>query len=111
MDNEFDFPAFLDSLNGLSYREMKDKVIAKHQMMLRLSNNRSRKKLGGVEIRNLAARMQGQMSGILYFFEHFQKPGGMSDQDFLRLKPLCRALVEKGPFPPSALDAFKRPRE
>jgi hypothetical protein len=111
MDAEFDFQAFLNSLKGLSIIEIRLRAESKHAEMRRLSDMRSRRKRDGEEVRVRASRMQARMSDLLFWLDTGTGPGGMPIHDFLRMEPVCKALVARGEFKSAAaLDIFTEAR-
>jgi|ERR1035437_884078 hypothetical protein len=111
MDAEFDFPAFLNSLDGLSHIEIRLRAESKHAEMRPLSDMRSRRKRNGVEVRVLASRMQARMADLLCWLDTGTRPGSMPIEDFLRMEPICRALIARGEFKSAAaLDIFTEAR-
>jgi hypothetical protein len=111
MDAEFDFQTFLNSLDGLSYVEIKLRAESKHAEMRPLSEMRSREKRNGEEVRVSAARMRARMADLLFWLDTGTRPAGMPIGDFLRMEPVCKALVARGEFKSAAaLDIFTRAR-
>jgi hypothetical protein len=110
MDAEFDFQAFLSSLDGLTYVEIKLRAQSKHAEMRRLSEVRSRKKSHGVEVRDLAARMKARMADMLWWLDTGIRPGSIPLNDFLRMEPICKALIAQGNLKSGALEIFDQTR-
>jgi len=110
MDKEFDFQTFLNSLSGLGYRETREGAELKHGDMLPLSDMRSRRKSNGTEVRVLASRMRARMADLLWWLDHGIRPGSMPLDDFLRMEPICKALIAKGELKIGALDIFTQAR-
>jgi hypothetical protein len=46
------------------------------------------------------------LKGIVYYLEHGQRPGALTDDEFHLLRPLVDSLVERGQLKASALDDF-----
>ena len=108
MDTRFDFPIFVSKLAGLSYREIVHLVKQKHAEIRPLSEMRSRQRSdNGEEIRNRASVMRGHMAAMTVLLGEHIKPGGMPDEEFLLLEPMCNELVAKGELPATILDWFK----
>jgi hypothetical protein len=110
MDAEFDFQAFLNSLDGLSYIEIRLRAESKHAEMRPLSEMRDRRKRDGEEVRVLALQMRHRMADLLHWLEHRTRPGSMPTEDFLRMEPICRALIARGEFKSADLDIFTKAR-
>jgi hypothetical protein len=110
MTTEFDFQAFLNSLEGLSIVEIRLRAESKHVEMRRLSDTRSRRKRDGEEVRVSASRMRARMADLLWWLDTGTRPGSMPFEDFLRMEPVCRALIARGEFKSAASDIFTKAR-
>jgi hypothetical protein len=46
------------------------------------------------------------LKGVIFFLQQATKPGGLSQQQFMTIKPLVEDLVRRGIFNQKILDAF-----
>jgi hypothetical protein len=46
------------------------------------------------------------LKGVIFFLQSATKPFGLSQQQFMTIKPLAEDLVRRGIFDPKLLDAF-----
>jgi hypothetical protein len=94
MNPEYDFSNFLDSLKGLSYKEICDRVIIRHQEMVRISNSVRNRKYSRA-VKDQAAHLRAQLAGLLFYIDEKRKPGGLSEGDFVRCRNLIDPLILK----------------
>jgi hypothetical protein len=99
--------AFLDEIYDKGYLEILSLTTQEVQLV----------EASSIQVRGaVAAREQGSgqyvavLKAFLFFMRSGIKPGGISDEDFARFRPICARLVEKGTFQPSVLEPFDRER-
>jgi hypothetical protein len=85
----FDFAAFLESLQGLSDSTIKHKATARHAELRHIESSHKMRHTRESQ----TARLQDQISGLLWWIDTGIKPANMSEADFA----LCRALIKRKP--------------
>jgi len=96
MPNDFD--AFLNSVKYLDKEDILATAYKKHKSLDKSTTQYT------LEYR---LNLQNDISGLLYFLENKQKLAGMSDVNFILLKPICENLIRKGEMEQEAIKIFE----
>jgi hypothetical protein len=92
MPNDFD--AFLNSVKYLDKEDILATAYKRHKSLDKSTT------MYTMEFR---LGLQNSISGLLYFLENKQRPDGISDINFLKLKPICENLIKKEQIEPEVL--------
>lgn len=96
MPNDFD--AFLNSVKYLDKEDILATAYKRHKSLDKSST------MYTMEFR---LGLQNNISGLLYFLENKQRLAGMSDINFVLLKPICESLIKKGQMEEDAIKLFE----
>jgi hypothetical protein len=96
MPNDFD--AFLNSVKYLDKEDILATAYKKHKSLDKSTTQYT------LEYR---LNLQNAISGLLYFLENKQRLAGMSDVNFILLKPICENLIKKGQMEPDVVKIFE----
>lgn len=93
-----DFDAFLNSVKYLDREDILATAYKKHKSLDKSTTRYTLEyRLG----------LQNSISGLLYFLEKKQRPTGISDVNFLKLKPVCESLIKKGQMETETIKLFE----
>jgi hypothetical protein len=95
MQNDFD--TFLNSVKYLDKEDILATAYKRHKALDKSTT------MYTLEFR---LNLQNCISGLLYFLENGQRPQGLNDINFLKLKPICENLIKKGQMGPQVLEIF-----
>ena len=95
MPNDFD--AFLNSVKYLDKEDILAMAYKRHKALDKSTT------MYTMEARH---SLQDAVSGLLYFLENGQRLAGMSDVNFLLLKPICENLIRKGEMGAEVIKIF-----
>jgi hypothetical protein len=95
MSNDFD-----DFLNSVKYLDKEDILATAYK------KHKSLDKSTTMYTMEFRLDLQNSISGLLYFLENKQRPDGLSDLNFLKLKPICENLIKKGQMEAGVIKIF-----
>ncbi|MDD0995312.1 hypothetical protein M5G20_05445 [Pseudomonas sp. TNT2022 ID1044] len=101
----YDQGDFIQRAIGLGYHEI---VVMAHREATEAERGTSKVK-GSVRKRNAGAlEYAAFLKGVIFFLQSGTKPLGLSDQQFMSIRPLAVDLVKRGIFDQKILDAFQQ---
>ena len=94
----YDFDAFLSTIKYLDKEDILVAAYKKHKSLDKSST-----------MYTMEARLTFQkgVQQLLYFLENSEKPPGILDHEFARLKDVCASLIRKGQMEPKVLELFE----
>jgi hypothetical protein len=96
MPNDFD--VFLNSVKYLDKEDILATAYKRHKALDKSTTQYT------LEYR---LNLQSSISGLLYFLETEKRPEKISDENFLKFKPICESLIKKGEMEADVVKLFE----